>query len=97
MREAESRASSLDSLSDALRLVIQIESSEINRLYSGIMAASDSEFVRTLRVFHEAGLEHISTISKWIPVMDPELRDACQELRDRYARDLASCRGDLAE
>jgi rubrerythrin len=97
MQEAESRANSLDSLSDALRLVIQIESSEINRIHSGIMAASDSEFVRTLRVFHEAGLEHISYICECVPEMDPELRDACQELRDGYARVLAPCRGDPAE
>jgi hypothetical protein len=84
MQEAESRANSLESLSDALRLVIQIESSEVNRIYLGIVAASDSEFVRTLRVFHEAGLEHISYICDRIPEMDPELRDACQKLRDGY-------------
>jgi rubrerythrin len=97
LQEAESRANSLDSLSDALRLVIQIESSEINRIYSGIMAASDSEFVRTMRVFPEAGLEHISYICECVPEMDPELRDACQKLRDEYARVLAPCRGDPAE
>jgi rubrerythrin len=97
MREAESQANSLDSLSDALRLVIQIESSEINRVYLGIMAASDSKFVRTLRVFHEAGLEHISFICERIPEMDPELRDACQKLQDGYPSVLAPCRGDPAE
>jgi hypothetical protein len=84
MQEAESRANSLESLSDALRLVIQIESSEVNRIYLGIVAASDSEFVRKLRVFHEAGLEHISYICDRIPEMDPKLLDACQELRDGY-------------
>jgi rubrerythrin len=91
MREAEFRANSLDSLSDALRLVIQIESSEINRIYSGIMEASDSEFVRTLRVFHDAGVDHISYICNRVPEMDPELRDACWKLRDEYARALAPC------
>lgn len=89
LKEAESRADALDSLSDALRLVIQLESSEINRIYLEIMAASDSKFVRTLRVFNEAGREHISTICERIPEMDPELLDACQELRDGYARVLA--------
>jgi hypothetical protein len=97
MQEAESRSNSLDSLADALRLVIQIESSEINRVYLGIMAASDSGFVRTLRVFHEAGLEHISYICERIPEIDPELRDACQKLRDEYAAISAPCRSDPAE
>jgi len=97
MQEAEFRANSVDSLSDALRLVIQIESSEINRIYSGIMAASGSEFVRTLRMFHEAGLEHISFICERVPEMDPELRDACLELRDEYARVLGPCPGNPAE
>lgn len=86
MQELECWADSLDRLSDALRLVIQIESSEVNHVYLGIVAASDSEFVRGLRVFHEAGLEHISYIFERIPEMGPELRDACQKLRDEYSR-----------
>jgi hypothetical protein len=89
MQEAESCTASLDCLSDALRLVIQIESSEINRIYLGIVAASDSEFVRALRVFHEAGLKHILYICATVPEMDPELRNACQKLRDGYSRALA--------
>jgi len=89
MQEAESRANSLDSLSDALRLVIQIESSEVNRIYSRIVAASDSEFVKKMRAFHEAGRKHISYICEWISEMDPELRDACQKLRDGYSPSLA--------
>ena len=89
MREAESRAESLGCLSDALQLVIRLESSEINRVYSGIVAASDSDFVRTMRVFHDAGREHIAYLSKCISEMDPELRDACQQLRDEYSRALA--------
>lgn len=97
MRDAESRSDSLDSLPDALRLVVRIESSEINRIHSGIMTASDSEFVRGMRVFHEAGLEHISYICERVPEMDPELRGACQELRDGYTRVLAPCRDELTE
>jgi hypothetical protein len=88
MREAESRAESLGCLSEALQLVIQLESSEINRVYSGIVAASASDFVRTMRVFCDAAWEHISYISRCISEMDPELRDVCQELRDEYSRAL---------
>ncbi len=90
MREAESRAESLGCLSDALRLVIQLESSEINHVYSGIVAASNSDFVRAVDAFHEAGLDHISYICECIPEMDPELRDACQELREQCSRALAA-------
>jgi rubrerythrin len=88
LKEAESRAESLDRLSDALQLVIELEASEINQLYSGIVAASESDFVRTLRVFCDAGREHISYISRSIPEMDPALRDVCRNLRDEYSRAL---------
>jgi hypothetical protein len=86
MRELEPRADSLDRLTDALRLVVQIESSEVNGIYLGIVAASDSDFVRGLRVFHETGLGHISYICERIPEMEPELRGACRKLQDAYIR-----------
>jgi hypothetical protein len=88
MREAESRAESLGCLSDALRLVLQLESSEINHVYLGIVAASDSDFVRAVGAFHEAGLDHISYICECIPEMDPEFQDPCRELREEYSRAL---------
>jgi hypothetical protein len=89
IQDAESRAGSLDCLSDALRLVIQIESSEINRIYLEIVAASDSKFVGALHVFQQAGLKHISYICATVAEMDPELRNACQKLQDGYFRALA--------
>jgi hypothetical protein len=89
MREVESRTESLGCLSDALRLVIHLESSEINHVYLGIVAASASDFVSAVGAFHDAGLEHISYICKRIPEMDPELRDPCQEMREEYSRALA--------
>jgi rubrerythrin len=88
MRAAEARVGSLKGLSEALLLVIQLESSEINRVYSGIVAASDSDFVRAMRVFRDAGREHISYILERIPEMDTGLGDACQKLRDEYAHAL---------
>ena len=54
----------------------------------GIVAASDSDFVRAVGAFHEAGLDHISYICECIPEMDPELRDPCRELREEYSRAL---------
>jgi hypothetical protein len=86
MQEAESQAESLDRLSEALQLVIRLESSEINQVYTGIVAASDSAFVRAIRAFRDAGRKHISYITRCIPELDPELRDACRGLRDEYSR-----------
>lgn len=86
MREAEARTESLGCLSDALRLVIQLESSEINHVYLGIVTASDSDFVRAVGTFHEAGLDHISYICECIPEMDPELQDPCRKLLEEYSR-----------
>jgi hypothetical protein len=88
MREAESRVESLGCLSDALRLVLELESSEINHVYLGIVAASDSDFVKAVGAFHEAGLDHISYICECIPEMDPEFRDPCRKLRGEYSRAL---------
>jgi len=84
-RPLEYLAESLTDLEDALRLVVQIESSEVNGIYLGIVAASTSEFVRGLRVFTEAGRGHLSYICERIPEMAPELRDECRVLREEYS------------
>jgi hypothetical protein len=89
MREAEAGTQSLGSLSDALRLVVRLESSEINQVYSGVVAASDSDFVRAMRVFHDAGREHIEYIGTRIPEMEPELRELCEKLREEHSHSLA--------
>ena len=80
MEDAESSLGSLDSVSDALRLVIQIESSEINQVFLGIVAAADSDFVRKLGVFHEATATHIAYISQRIPELEPGLAQECEKL-----------------
>jgi hypothetical protein len=80
MGEAETALEGLDKLADALRLVIRIEGSEINDVFGGVVAATDSDFVRTLRAFHTAGTTHISYISDQIPKFEPGLVDECREL-----------------
>ena len=84
MEEAESRLESLDSLCEALRLVIQIESSEVNHVYLGIVAATDSNFVRRLNVFREAVLSHIAYICERIPEFEPELAGVCRRLLESH-------------
>jgi len=86
MSEAETCIESCESLGDALRLVIRIESSEINRVYLAIIAASHSEFVRRLRVFLEAGRTHIAHICRRIPEFEPEYGEICQTLYGAYTR-----------
>lgn len=80
MEDAESSLASLDSVIDALRLVIQIESSEINQVFLGIVAAADSDFVRKLGVFHESTATHIAYISQRISELEPDLAQECEKL-----------------
>jgi hypothetical protein len=84
LADVESSLKSLGSVADALRLVIQIEGSEVNHIFRGIVAASDSEFVRKLDAFQTAGEKHITYICNEIPKLEPQLADECQDLKDRY-------------
>ncbi len=80
MEAARQRVSDIDRLADALRLVIRIETSEINQLFGAVVAATDSGFVRTLRPFQAAASEHISQITGRIAVLAPELASECRAL-----------------
>jgi rubrerythrin len=86
MDEAEAWMNSLGTLADALRLVIQVESSEINQVYLAVVAASESEFVRKLNAFLEAGREHIAYVCQRIPEFEPEFDEVCQALYRAYTR-----------
>lgn len=85
MDGAESTIEGAISLTDALRLVIEIESSEVNRVFEGIVAASDCEFVRALRAFHVATAQHLAYIRERLPALEPRLEDACRALSEGYA------------
>jgi hypothetical protein len=81
MDEAEASAEALERLADALRLVITIEGSEINQVFGGAIAATDSPFVRSLRAFQTAEDRHLSYICDMLPKLDPELASECMRLR----------------
>lgn len=83
LREMDSSVASLGSVVEAFRLVFRIESTEINRLYSGVVAASDSEFVRTVAAFRNAGREHLDYITRRIPELEPSLASDCRTFRDQ--------------
>lgn len=71
------------SLDDALRLVLQVESSELNRVFGEIVRATRSPFISRIGVFHKAVWLHIAFICECIPRIAPHLESACHELRAR--------------
>ena len=84
MAQAEASLDTLGGLPEVLRLVIQIEDSEINRVFVGIVQASGSEFVRRMRPFQVALAEHIAFICEEIPKLEADLADPCRELAERH-------------
>jgi rubrerythrin len=81
MLATEASVTGISSARDALRLVIAVESSEINRLFKKVVAACPSEFVRTIRRFWDAEQQHLEFICKAIHAFDPELSDECAVLK----------------
>jgi hypothetical protein len=79
----ESSLRETSSLDDALRLVIQIESSEINDAFFALTLATDGNHIRDLRPFREAMDLHIAHICQHIPELSPHLTAACRQLRAR--------------
>ncbi|MBW2543694.1 MAG: hypothetical protein JRF15_16555, partial [Deltaproteobacteria bacterium] len=77
MDELEDAISGRESLADALRMVITIESTEIDHVLKGAITATDSKFVRALGVFQAAGTEHIAFICDRITKLEPDLADEC--------------------
>jgi hypothetical protein len=77
LREVRSCVDSVTDVAGALRLVLKIESSEINLAFARVVAASDSEFVRNLEVFRHAGQKHLTYICQRGPKICPELREEC--------------------
>jgi rubrerythrin len=81
MDDLEASLEGLESLADALRLVIRLEGSEIDQIYHGAVIATNSEFVRTARVFRNAQVQHIAYICDRIPKFEPGLAAECETLR----------------
>ena len=84
MRDAEISASAIDTLDEALRLVVRIESSEINMVFHGALAASNSAFTRRLAPFKTAIEKHIGYIVTQIVSLAPNLTIVSRELRIKF-------------
>ncbi len=84
MEAAEAAVSDIDSVDAALRLVIQIESSEVNQVFDAAVAATDAVFVKRLKPFREAMVSHMSYLVERIPELSPRLLGSVRELRARF-------------
>lgn len=84
MESIESSMESIKHVADALRLVIEIESSEVNQVFGSVVAASGSDFVRCLAVFQTTVEKHIGYICDEIPKLEPDLTEECRALEDRF-------------
>lgn len=85
MREAEYSASAVEGVDDALRLVVWIESSEINLIFRGVIAASNSAFTKRLGPFRNAVETHVDFIVTEISRLAPNLTMVSRELRTRFS------------
>jgi hypothetical protein len=83
MGDAESAVDDGDTLRAGLQLVLDIESSEINDVFGGVIAAADSDFVRRLSVFGEARKWHLDFVARTIARLDPGLAAASGALVTR--------------
>lgn len=73
MSDAEERSTTIDSLEDALRLVVQLEWSEINQVFKDAFSASHSAFVQKLLKTEEEIDAHTSYITKHVVELCPQI------------------------
>jgi hypothetical protein len=81
--EMDALEAGLDGLrtpTDALRLVIRIESSEVNRVFRALIAGSGSDFVRSIAAFGAATGKHLAGIAARIAEIEPALAGECRAL-----------------
>jgi len=81
MTEVEKNLEDLVETSDVLNLVIDIEGSEINQLFHGVVSATKNDFVQTFDAFRNAEKEHLDFICSEIPRLEVDLAGACADLR----------------
>jgi hypothetical protein len=67
MDAAEASVYQIGSVEDALQLVIQIESSDVNKVFRAALAATDAAFVKRLKPFQGAMEAHMSYIVERLP------------------------------
>ena len=86
MTQAEASIHEINSVDDALRLVIEVESSEINKVFDAAMAATDARFVKKLRPFQIVMEAHMTYIIERVSELSPRLMVECRELRAKFSK-----------
>ncbi|MGO9113440.1 MAG: hypothetical protein ACLP9L_29770 [Thermoguttaceae bacterium] len=84
MQQAVASLDQIKSMDDVVQLILQIEGSEINHVFLGIVRATDSPFVKKLGPFRRAVKHHINYICKRISRLTPSAALACRDLRAKF-------------
>jgi hypothetical protein len=90
MEDFERAAPVIEHPPDALRMTIDLEASEINEVFLGVIGASRSEFVRAFGAFRSAELRHIAMIGRTIADLEPTLAPECRDLLVRFHLDTSA-------
>jgi hypothetical protein len=83
MSEAETAADAITCLDDALQLTVQLESSEINKVFQAMLEASNSVFIKKMAYFRLASKAHLSYIAHMLPELSPQFAHAAREYREK--------------
>ncbi len=70
----------IQSVADALRLVLKIEGSEINGMFRILVAGADSDFVRAVGAFRRATETHLSRAAEEVARIEPALAEESRRL-----------------
>lgn len=81
LEAAGAAAAKIESLRDALRLVVQMEMSEVNQVFAKIVEATDPRLAAKFGAFRAAMRNHLGFVRERIPQLDPELAEECRLLR----------------
>ena len=84
MERVEAGVQEIRSIEDALQVVIEVESSEINPVFEAAVAATDAAFVQKLKPFRETMIAHMTHIVEEIPELSPPMVSACRDLRAKF-------------
>ncbi len=82
MDDIELQSEHIETEHEVLQLVISIEGSEINSLFTGVINSANSAFLQNLQTFQLAEQKHIDYICNHIPQMVPELAGDCIKLQN---------------
>ena len=83
MQQVVASLDEIESIDDIVRLILLVEGSEIDRVFAGVIEATDAPFVKNLGPFRRAVQSHIDYICNRITALAPSAAAACRELHDK--------------